>query len=231
MLAVANVQYRAGMSRRVAGICGICSFCLLVAGGLVQPLWDIPSSTASEQAIVAYVGQHRSAFLAALFLYATGVTLWLVPVSSIRGWLTARSPTTGALFGTAATAFTTMVLVGFVPMLVLAYRAPAAPGGGALYDLSFGALALSGLPTALALGTYASAVRRGDWLARTTAVAAIVAAVAHVAIAAGFFFRTGFLSLEGVGIVFIPATLFLWLLLASLEELRTRPTGPPGQLL
>ena len=33
----------AQVSRRVAGACGICSFLLLIAGGLIKPLWDILS--------------------------------------------------------------------------------------------------------------------------------------------------------------------------------------------
>lgn len=106
-------------------------------------------------------------------------------------------------------------------MFTMAYRAPHISTARTLYDLSFGLLALSGLPTALALGAYAVATRKdGDRLQRVTVAAALVSMAAHVAIGFSFFFRSGFLSLEGLDIVVIPATLFVWIALVSVVELR-----------
>jgi uncharacterized membrane-anchored protein YitT (DUF2179 family) len=199
------------------------SFALLIAGGLVAPLWNVPGSTATATEIADYVGRHRTAFLVALLLYACGVSLWLALFSAVRQRLTAVSPAMAAVFGSASTALTVLVLTGFVPMLTLAYRAPQLQDARTLYDLSFGLLALSGLPTALALSMYAVGGRKGDRLLRGTACVAAIAAAAHVAIAGSLLFRSGFLSLEGGDIVAIPATLFVWILLASIVELRREP--------
>lgn len=214
---------------RVAGVTGIFSFALVVAAGLIAPLWDVPGSRASSAEIAHYVGAHRTAFLIALFLYACGVTLWLALFAAIRQRLMNATPGLATIFGSAGTAVVVVVLSGFVPMLTLAYRAPHVEDARLLYDVSFGLLAISGLPTALAMASYAVANRRGGRLERATAFVALIAAIAHVAIGASFFLRTGFLSLEGAGIVAIPATLFLWILLASLVELRDEISAETGE--
>ena len=91
-----------------------------------------------------------------------------------------------------------------------------------LRDLSFGVLALSGVPTAICLGAFALIVLRGHVLPRYTAWFAVVGAVAHVAILGTFFARTGFFSLEGFVIVAIPATMFFSLLATSVALVRAR---------
>ena len=73
-------------------------------------------------------------------------------------------------------------------------------------------LALSGAPTAVALGSYAALVWRTAWLPRWTAALAAIGAVAHVVLLASFLVGDGFFSLEGQVITAIPATLFLWVL-------------------
>src|SRR3954454_22617056 len=117
---------------------------LLIVAGLIQPLWKLPDSDASDHDIVTYVADHRTGFLTALFLNAAAVTLWLVPFASIRERMATR-PTAASLFGSASNVLVTMLLSGFVPMMVLAYRSPEVTSGRDLYDLSFGLLALSGL--------------------------------------------------------------------------------------
>jgi hypothetical protein len=115
-------------------------------------------------------------------------------------------------------------------MLAFAYRAPSVAVPRELYDLCFGLLAISGLPTALALGAYAAIVFGARPLPGWTAWVAVVGAAAHLLIAATFFFKSGFLSLEGGVIVAIPVTMFLWLLAASVCLLRApaepRPAAP-----
>jgi hypothetical protein len=118
-----------------------------------------------------------------------------------------------------------LILAGFVPATVGAYRPQDPAMALALRDLTFGLLALSGLPTAVCLGAYAALVWRHRPLPAWTAWLAVVGAVAHVVIAASFLGRSGVLSLEGEVIVFIPATFFAWILAASAVLLRAQPPG------
>jgi hypothetical protein len=91
---------------------------------------------------------------------------------------------------------------------LLAYRAPESPDPRLLYDLAWGLLAMSGVPTALALGAYAVQVFRDRRLPAWTAWLAALAALAHLALIVSFVVRTGFFSLEGWVTTAIPATLF-----------------------
>jgi hypothetical protein len=112
---------------------------------------------------------------------------------------------------------TVLVFAGFVPMFALAYRAPGVASARELYDLSFGLLAVSGVPTALALASYAVIAVRASEVATWTGWVAVLGAVAHVVIAASFLLPSGFFSLEGGVIVAVPVTLFLWILATSLS--------------
>jgi hypothetical protein len=118
-----------------------------------------------------------------------------------------------------------------------AYRPQEPPLAQALYDLTFGLLALSGIPTAVCLGAYAGLVSKGGRLPRWTAWLAVVGALAHLLIAASFVSRTGFLSLEGEVIIVVPATFFAWIVATSAVLLRVGPeanrpaatdAAPPG---
>jgi hypothetical protein len=60
------------------------------------------------------------------------------------------------------------------------YRIPEASEPRLLYDLSFGLLAMSGVPTALALGSYAALAFRSAQLPTATAWLAAIAALAHL---------------------------------------------------
>jgi hypothetical protein len=94
-------------------------------------------------------------------------------------------------------------------MLVLAARIEAIEPDTArlLYDLCFGTLAVSGVPTAIAMA--AAALSPGlDAISRALAT---VAAIAHVVIVFSFLPGSGFFSLEGGVIIAIPATMFIWL--------------------
>jgi hypothetical protein len=72
------------------------------------------------------------------------------------------------------------------------------------------------------LGAYAEIVWRHRWLPMWTAWLALVGVAAHVLIAASFFSQRGILSLEGIVIVWVPATFFVWILAVSLVLLGTR---------
>ena len=92
-----------------------------------------------------------------------------------------------------------------------------------LSDLTFGFLALSGIPTAVCLGAYAALVLRYRCLPAWTGWLAVLGAVAHVLIAASFMNHGSFLSLEGAVNVAVPATFFAWILVTSIALLRAGP--------
>lgn len=124
-----------------------------------------------------------------------------------------------ACFAFGALALTALIFAGFAPGGIAAYRADdpdlSAAVAGNLSDLTFYLLALSGIPTAIALGAYAALVFGGAPLPQWTAWLAIVGAAGHVLIAASLLWDSGFLSLEGDIIVFVPATYFAWILAAG----------------
>jgi hypothetical protein len=124
-----------------------------------------------------------------------------------------------------------LLLAGFTCFLVLAYRAQEISDARLLYDVAFAMLAMLGLPTAVALGSYAWLTFRTRHLPAWTAVLAAVSAAAHVVLLVSFVVTRGFLSLEGQVISVIPATLFFWILGTSIAMLRdssnaVRSTAP-----
>src|SRR5207244_10849612 len=112
-------------------------------------------------------------------------------------------------FGWAASV--TLIFTGFTAFFVLVYRAPEVSDSRLLYDLTFGLLAMSGAPTAVALGSYAALVYRAGQLARWTAWLAALGTAAHIVLIASFLVTAGFFSLQGQVITAIPATLFAWI--------------------
>jgi hypothetical protein len=211
------------MSPRGAGIAGIASFVLIVVAAFVAPLWDATVTEASNAEVARYVADHRDSSLAALFIYSLAMGLFLFLAAGVWTRLRLAEPEPqplAATFALAVTAMVTLILAGFVPLAVEAYRAPSTVVAVPLRDLTFGLLAVSGIPTAVALGSYAVVVLRTHCLDPWSAAMAAAGVIAHIVIAASFLFRTGFFSLEGGVIVAVPATLFGWLLLASVALLR-----------
>jgi hypothetical protein len=146
-------------------------------------------------------------------LNAVAVVLWLFLAGAIWDRLRdAGEEVMAANFALGVGSFVTLLLAGFAAFGLLIYRAE--PGDARLlYDLAFGLLAISGAPTALALGAYAIGVARWRVLPLWTTWLAIIGAVAHLVLIASLSVRgSGFLSLEGAGIIVVPATLFAWIL-------------------
>ena len=133
-----------------------------------------------------------------------------------------RFPRLAGLAGLAS--FDLIIIAAFVPGYMLSYRTQPSVIAGPLADLGFGLLALSGLPTALCLASYATLVRRLRCLPPWTAWLAGAGALAHVLIAASFVSHGGFLSLESSVIVWVPATFFAWIFATSAALLR-KPTS------
>lgn len=198
----------------LAGIAGLLSIALAVVAGAVSQMWDFPPTGATAAEIAAYVAEHRSALLVAMVLNTSAVTLWLVFGAGV--WQRLRriagsDSLAATCFAFGFAGFVTLILAGFVPFFVLTYRAQGVTDARLLYDAAFGLLAMSGMPTAVALVSYAALVFRAGHLPRWTAMLAAFAAFAHVVLIASFLVPSGFFSLEGAVIIVIPAALFAWI--------------------
>ena len=199
---------------KLAGLAGIASVALGVIAVPIDQMWSFPATGATGDEIALFAQAHRTALLVAMFLTTITVGLWLV--FGIGVWLRLREATgtesiLSACFLAGLICFVALLLAGFTPFLLLVYRAPEVSDPRLLYDLSFALLAISGLPTALALGSYAGLVFRSGCLPRWTASLAIAAALAHLLLLASLVVRNGFFSLEGGVTIAIPATLFAWI--------------------
>lgn len=211
---------------KLAGMAGALGFALASIGSVVigafddAAIVDFPGSRASSAEIAAFIAEHRSPALAAMILNTLGVALWIVFGAGV--WLRLRAGgenVLSACFALGLAGFTTLILAGFVPFFLLAYRSPGVTEAKLLYDLTFGLLAMSGVPTTVAAGAYCALVWSTGRLPRWTAALAAIAAVAHVALLLSFVVRDGFFSLQGQVISAIPATLFVWILGTSIALL------------
>jgi len=190
---------------------------------LFAPTWEFPGTNSPATQITAYVVQHRSALLAGVVLDAVGVTLWGVFAAGV--WVrlrrvSGRESVLSACFAFGFISLATLLLAGFLAFLVLTYRGRGISDPRVLYDMAFGLLAISGAPTAVALGSYAVLTWRTRHLPRWTAALAAVSAAAHVVLLASFLVASGFFSLEGQVITVIPGTLFVWVLATGVAMLR-----------
>src|SRR4051794_20251751 len=218
---------------KLAGVAGVLGFALAAIGsvgiGLFDngTLFDFPATTSSAAEIAGFVAEHRGPALAAMVFNTLGVSLWLVFGAGVWLLLRERGETLlSACFALGLAGFVTLILAGFVPFFVLAYRSGYGPQARLLYDLlTFGMLAMSGVPTTIACAAFALHVRRTAVLPGWTALLAAIAACAHVVLLASFLVGHGFFSLQGQVITAIPATLFIWILGTSIAMLRSE--GPP----
>ncbi len=212
-----------GSALELAGLAGILGNVLGVAGVFVDQMWTFPGAGASAGEIAGYVSAHRPALLVAMVLTTLAVGLWLP--FGVGVWLWLRETVGGesllsACFLVGLISFVTLLLAGFAIFFVLVYRAGEVPDPRLLYDLSFGLLAISGVPTALALGAYAAQAFRSHRLPAWTAWLAVVAAAAHLVLLASLVVTSGFFSLEGGVTIAIPGLLFAWIMGTSIVLLR-----------
>ncbi|MDQ3985230.1 MAG: hypothetical protein M3280_01870 [Actinomycetota bacterium] len=190
---------------------------------MAPPLWDAPTTTATADEVADFVSPYRGRILAAFFLYGIAMGLFLWFAAGLWSWLRQWEPQPNPLsagFAFGAAVLVALVLAAFVPGALSVYRTPDPATTGLMFDMTFGLLALSGIPTALSLAAYASLVLRGAPLPRWTAWLAMVGAAAHVVIAGSFLPRSGFFSLEGDVVVWVPATFFAWILATSVALLQ-----------
>ena len=218
------------MTTRAIGLVGLASFVLIVTAALVSPpLWELPGTTATATGAATHLRADHERIIASLFIYSLAMGLFLVFAAGLFSWLRQSEPAPrpiSAVFGAGAVALAVLILAGFVPIGIGAYRAHAPELAGTLSDLTFGLLALSGIPTAVCLGAYAALVRQRRCLPQWTAWLAALGALTHVFIAASFTSHGDFLSLEGSVIVWVPATFFVWILATSVVMLRLEPRRP-----
>jgi hypothetical protein len=212
------------MRRSLGAWAGVVGVVLPVLGLLFHPIWDFPGTASSGADVVEFVGDNRTSLQWVMVLNTIGVSLWMVfgaeAWSRLRRAAGEADPLT-ACFALGVTSFTTMLLAGFTCFDILVLRAPEPSTAALLYDLSFGLLAMSGMPTAVALGAYAWINARARVLPQSTSVLAGIAAAAHVLLLASFVVSDGFFSLEGQVITVIPALLFGWIFTTAVAMLRT----------
>jgi hypothetical protein len=126
----------------------------------------------------------------------------------------------------------TMIFSGFTAFDLLLSRPRSPELSTLLYDLGFGLLAMSGMPTIVALVSFAVAVYRHRILPPSTAHLAVVAAGAHALLLAAFIAHDGPFSIEGLAITTaIPALLFAWIMQtaqAMRHETQRRASSPIG---
>lgn len=208
---------------KLAGLAGLVSIALGIAGAIVDEMQTFPPTGASASEIAGYVDAHRSALLVAMLLSTAAVGLWLAFGVGVWLWLRESTGSVSVLsvcFLVALVSFVTLLLAGFTVAFVLFYRAPNAPDPRLLYDLGFALLAMSGVPTALALGSYAAQVFSDSRLPVWSAWVAALAALAHIVLLASLVIPSGFFSLQGGVIIAIPAMLFAWITGMSIVLLR-----------
>ena len=209
------IEPTAAVSMRLAGAAGLLGCALGAAGSIVVDIFDAPATTASAAEIVESIQGDRSALLVGMLLSTAAVSLWVVFGAGV--WLRLRRATgaeslASASFAFGFVGFAALLFAGFTAFFVLIYRDADIGDPRLLYDLTFGLLAMSGAPTAIALGSYAALVFRTTVLPRWTAWLGVIGALAHVALLASFVVSEGFFSLEGQVITAIPATLFMWII-------------------
>jgi hypothetical protein len=229
-----SASQRTLTSTRLVGLAGLDSFTLIIVAAFVAPpLWKAPGTSSSASRVADYAQQYSGRIIASLVIYSLAMGMFLCFTAGLWARLRASEPAPGTLsaaFAFGAVALATLILAGFVPAFLLSYRSQAPVIAAPLADLTFGMLALSGIPTAVCLGAYAALVLRLGVLPTWTAWPAVVGALTHLLIAASFVSHGKFLSLESPVIVWIPGTFFAWILCTSLALLRggvVRRAGTP----
>lgn len=196
-------------------------------GVVIYPIWLFPGTRTPGNEISSWAAANHGRLVAMMVLYTVGVTLWLVFGAAVWAFLRRRLPaasTTPTCFAAGLIGYVTLLLAGFTAFDLLLYRRHGGEAASLLYDLTFGLLAMSGMPTAVSLASFAAAVYGQRILPRFTAHLAAAAAVAHLLLLAAFITHDGPLSLEGFSITGIPALLWAWILVTALSMPR------PGNL-
>ncbi|MBV9722076.1 MAG: hypothetical protein JO082_09175 [Mycobacterium sp.] len=195
---------------------GTFGFVLPAVTLVVYPIWSFPGTQTSGTEVALWSTTHHDRLVVTMLLNTGGVTLWLIFGAAVWTYLRDRLPARSTLPACFAVGFigcVTLLFSGFTAFDILLYRHRSAEMSTLLYDLTFGLLAMSGMPTVVALGSFAVAVYGHRMLPRYTAHLAIAAAAIHPLLLAAFIVHDGPLSLEGLSTTTgIPFFLFAWIL-------------------
>ncbi len=201
-------------------------------GLFILPIWEFPGTSSSGAQVLDFVRVHHESLQWVMVLNTLGVSLWMVFAATTWSRLRRVSADSDALiacFALGVGALVTLLLAGFTCFDVLVLREPAPTSASLLYDLTFALLAMSGMPTAIALGAYGWCNARQKLLPQGTSVLAAVAAAAHVLLLLSFIVSEGFFSLEGQVITVIPGLLFAWIFTTGIAMLRADASVEGGR--
>lgn len=217
---------------KTTGWAGLASFTLIMLAAFVlaPPIWQAPDTKAAALQVVAYAHREAGASIASLFVYSIALGFFICFAAGLWVWLSQESgsPHLSATFAFAALALVVLILAAFASGAVLSYRPQQPAIAQMLRDMTFGLLAISGIPTAVCMTAFAMLVVKRRILPLWTALLALVGACAHLLIAASFVSHGKILSVEGAVIVLVPGTLFAWIFATSVALLRTDAHGEPA---
>lgn len=224
MTTTTTPESRARLS--AGGWAGVLGVAVPLVGVIVLPIWTFPPTTASGLQVQTFAREHTASLQAMMVAYTIGVTLWLVLGAAAWARMRVSLPRDSMLttcFAAGLVAFVTLLLAGFTCFDILVYRNPEPAEARLLYDLTFGLLAMSGMPTAAALTAYAVAVYAHGVFDRVTGHIAALTAAAHATLLLSFIAGHGFFSLEGAVITVVPAPLWVWVAYTGSTLTRPRP--------
>ena len=147
---VAIVGVKSWGSARAARWAGTSGFGLPAMALAVYPIWSFPGTQTPGTEVALWATTHHDRLVVTMLLNTAGVTLWLVFGAAVWTYLRDRLPARSILpmcFLAGFVGCVTLLLSGFTAFDVLLYRHHSAETSMLLYDLTFGFLAISGLPT------------------------------------------------------------------------------------
>jgi hypothetical protein len=213
---------------------GCAGFALPAFTLLTYPIWSFPGTQTPGAEVARWAASNHDRLVVTMILNTVGVTIWCVFGAAVYVVLRDRVPAASVLPTCFAGSFfgcVTLLLGGFTAFDLLLYRQHGLDASILLYDLTFGLLAMSGLPTVVSLASFAAAVYIHHALPRYTAHLAVAGAAIHPLLLVTFIVPDGPLSLEGIAITAMPAFLFAWILGTALAipHWRGAPLVPVAQ--
>lgn len=206
---------KAWPAERVGRWAGAIGFALPALTLIAYPIWSFPGTQTAGIEVARWAAANHDRLIVTMLLNTVGVTLWFVFGAAVWAILRDHLPARSMLptcFGASFLGCVILLLSGFTAFDLLLYRDHGAEMSIVLYDLTFGLLAMSGLPTVVALGSFAVAVYTHRVLPRYTGHLAAAGAIVHPLLLMTFIVGEGPLSLEGISITAMPAFLFAWIL-------------------
>lgn len=149
---VAIVVANSGGSARAARWAGMSGFVLPAITLAVYPIWSFPGTQTPATEVALWATTHHDRLVVTMLLNTAGVALWLVFGAAVGTYLGDRLPARSILpmcFLAGFIGCVILLLSGFTAFDMLLYRHHSAETSMLLYDLTFGLLAMSGMPALL----------------------------------------------------------------------------------